>query len=199
MLLPQPAKASSERYGETALTGMTFQRALVSLNWALNLSVLGYLLVKVPFWEPTYSWMAERGLLLAGGLVDVRLATAFSTSYSNWGTKMDANVGEERAHLFWLAEFPSKLQKQLQMGRVGFMLCLIPFLFGCLTASLKSPSRSNNCTSGVCTAKCIAVCKGLLCTCYTRTCVSVALFLKTISQCFSFHAFKCKCWKFREH
>lgn len=83
--------------------------------------------------------------------------------------KMDANVVGERGRLFWPAEFPSELQKQLQMGQVGIMLGLSQFLFGCLTLILKPPGRSNNCIYSVWTDKCINICKGLLCACYKCT------------------------------
>lgn len=116
----------------------------------------------------------ERGVFFGGGLVVDGLATAFYTSKSNRGMKIDRNAGTH-AHtpLFWPAEFPSKFQKHgYKWGR--WELCSLSWFY--LVVSLwlkKSPVRTNNCIYGVWTEKYINICEGLLCVCYKGTCVSL--------------------------
>lgn len=62
--------------------------------------MLGYLLVKLHFWEATHN-MTEREMFFGGDLIVDGLATAFYTSNWNGGMKIDTNAGAHtHTHLF---------------------------------------------------------------------------------------------------
>lgn len=128
--------------------------------------------------------------------LEIKVFRVFNCDTHSWGWGVPLGCGTPRSG------FPSAIwcfyvhQRQVQRGterlnQTGFVW--LPHLI------IKSPGRNNNYLQGLNRQVHQPVQGVTAFMLQTHTCVPAVLFLKTNSQCFAFHAFKCKCWKSREH